>query len=82
MSKLRASLDEMCRASHGIIDVIEKEASKAREPAIKERARQAEQKAERATRGLAERAGTARLASIGARMHASRVSKYACWRNG
>lgn len=76
VSELRASLDEIRSASHGIIGVIEQEASKAREPAIQERARQVEQKAEGATRGLAERAGTARLASIGERMYASRVSEY------
>lgn len=76
MSELRASLDEIRSASHGIINTIEEEAPKAREPAIQEQARQVEQKAERAAQGLAKRIGTAQLASKGERMHALRAGEY------
>lgn len=76
VSELRASLDEIRSAPHRIIDTIEKETSKTREPEVQERTRQAERKAERTMRGLAERVGTARLASVGERMHTSRVSEH------
>ena len=76
VGELRASLDEIRSASHGIIDTIEKEASKAREPGERERAKEIEREPGRGSRRLAERVGTARLASIGERTHASRVGEH------
>ena len=57
VSELRASLDEIRSASHGIIDVIEREASKTRVPGERERAKETERTPGRSARSLAERAG-------------------------
>lgn len=63
VSELRASLDEIRSASHGIIDVIERETSKLREPEGQSRGKELERTTERSSRGLAERAVVARAAS-------------------
>lgn len=57
----------MRSASHGISDTIEKEASKAREPEERERAKKIEREPGRGSRRLAERVGATRAASIEAR---------------
>ena len=57
MSELGASLDEMCSASHGIIDVIEKETSKAHEPRKRKRTREIEGAPGRGAECLVQRAG-------------------------
>lgn len=67
VSELRTSLDEIRSASHGIIDTIEKEASKVREPGERGRAKEIEGEPGRGSRRLAERVGAARAASIEAR---------------
>ena len=67
VSELRASLDEIRSASHGIIDVIEREASKTRVPGERERAKETERTPGRSARSLAERAGAARAVSDGGR---------------
>lgn len=67
VSELGTSLDEMRSASHGISDTIEKEASKAREPEERERAKKIEREPGRGSRRLAERVGATRAASIEAR---------------
>lgn len=67
VSELRASLDEIRSASHGIIDVIERETSKLREPEERSRNKELERTPERSSRGLAERAMVARAASAKSR---------------
>lgn len=67
VSELRASLDKIRSASHGIIDTIEKEASKARKPGEWGHAKEIEREPGRGSRRLAERVGAARVASIEAR---------------
>lgn len=67
VSELRTSLDEIRSASHGIIDTIEKKASKVREPGERGRAKEIEGEPGRGSRRLAERVGAARAASIEAR---------------
>ena len=62
-SELRASLDEIRTASHGIIDVIERETSKQRDPEEQSRSKELERTTERGSRGLTERAVVARAAS-------------------
>lgn len=68
-SELRASLDEIRSASHGIIDVIERETSKLREPGGREHARDTEREQGRGSRRLAERVGAARAAFVEPRSH-------------
>ena len=75
ISELRASLDEIRSASHGIIDAIERETSKLRDPEERSRDKELERTPGRSPRGLAERAGAARLASHSERTQRSRFNE-------